>query len=65
MGHGGRGTVLKVLMSNVVASLKTHRKLKIELGLAIDVIANGVDTRRFAPAGRSERNDMLARAEPE
>ncbi len=30
-----------------------------EPGLAIDVIANGVDTRRFTPAGRGERNDIL------
>ena len=30
-----------------------------EPGLAIDVIPNGVDTRRFMPAGRGERNDIL------
>jgi glycosyltransferase involved in cell wall biosynthesis len=30
-----------------------------EPGLAIDVIPNGVDTRRFTPVGRGERNDIL------
>jgi glycosyltransferase involved in cell wall biosynthesis len=33
--------------------------LQTEPGLAIDVIANGVDTRRFTPTGRGERNDIL------
>jgi glycosyltransferase involved in cell wall biosynthesis len=32
---------------------------RTEPGLAIDVIANGVDTRRFTPAERGARNDIL------
>jgi glycosyltransferase involved in cell wall biosynthesis len=32
---------------------------RTEPGLAIDVIPNGVDTRRFTPVGRGERNDIL------
>jgi glycosyltransferase involved in cell wall biosynthesis len=32
---------------------------RTEPGLAIDVIPNGVDTRRFTPVKRGERNDIL------